>query len=111
MRQLLVNSFSELKPYKAALKEQLSYVESIVKDPDVPYQLNFLEHEPVYTKGRTFEAEHLLLSEIELRERGYDVAEVSRGGSVTYHGPGQLVIYLHIHLKELKLSLKKFLEI
>jgi lipoate-protein ligase B len=52
-----------------------------------------LEHPHVYTLGRRFSAEHLLLDRAGLARRGIEVFEADRGGSITYHGPGQLVGY------------------
>ncbi|MGC1406641.1 MAG: hypothetical protein WA938_07885, partial [Candidatus Dormiibacterota bacterium] len=52
--------------------------------------LLLLEHPPVYTMGRGGKAEHLLNGEEGLRASGAEYFEVDRGGSVTYHGPGQL---------------------
>jgi lipoyl(octanoyl) transferase len=52
-----------------------------------------LEHEPVFTMGRTTQAENVLLSADALRERGFEIYETGRGGDVTYHGPGQVVGY------------------
>jgi lipoyl(octanoyl) transferase len=55
--------------------------------------LILLEHPPVYTAGRRTDPSHLLLTESEMAERGAEVHPVDRGGSVTFHGPGQLVGY------------------
>lgn len=52
-----------------------------------------LEHPHVYTLGRRFSAEHLLADRAALASRGIEVFEADRGGSITYHGPGQLVGY------------------
>jgi lipoyl(octanoyl) transferase len=63
--------------------------------------LLLMEHPHVYTLGRRFAGEHLLLDEGLLAARGIEVHEADRGGSITYHGPGQLVGYLIIDLREM----------
>ena len=71
-----------------------------VHDGAQPNTLLLLEHSPVYTKGRLSKPEHILLSDEELRQKGIGVYEAARGGQVTFHGPGQLVAYPVVDLRE-----------
>jgi lipoate-protein ligase B len=60
---------------------------------DVQGQLILCEHAPVITCGRSSHLENLLLSEEERQRRGIELVEIARGGDLTYHGPGQLMVY------------------
>ena len=64
----------------------------------VPDTLILLEHPPVFTAGRRAKPHELLWSDDELAARGAEVHEIDRGGSFTFHGPGQLVGYPIIDL-------------
>jgi lipoyl(octanoyl) transferase len=64
------------------------------------HHLLFVEHPPVYTLGKSGSIDHLLLSEGELAEQGFTFERINRGGDITYHGPGQLVIYPIFDLDE-----------
>jgi len=75
---------------------------------DAPDHLYLLEHRPVYTLGNSADASHVLLSEEALREAGIERAATSRGGDVTYHGPGQLVGYPIVHLGEAGLRVVEY---
>lgn len=66
----------------------------------VPDIILFQENFPVITIGRAGSDEHLLISRESLGQRGIGLYNVSRGGDITYHGPGQLVISPILHLKE-----------
>lgn len=87
-----------LLDYKAALALQhrcLALRRDALLDRDVFF---LVEHFPVLTYGRRSGAEHLRVSREFLKNQGIAVFAVERGGSVTYHGPGQLVAYPLVHL-------------
>jgi len=75
---------------------------------DAPDCLFLLEHRPVYTLGNSADAANILYSEEALREAGIERAVTSRGGDVTYHGPGQLVGYPIVHLGEAGLRVVEY---
>jgi len=66
-----------------------------------------VEHPPTITKGRRGGSDEVVAPEVVLRARGVEVHETDRGGQVTYHGPGQLVVYPLINVE--KLGLHEFL--
>ncbi len=70
-----------------------------VHDGQTSNTLLLLEHPHVYTRGRLSRDGHLLASEDELASAGIPVYDTDRGGQITYHGPGQLVGYPVINLR------------
>ena len=74
----------------------------------VPDTLLLLEHRNVYTVGRRFNPDHVLLDTAGLREIGVPLVETDRGGEVTYHGPGQLVGYPIFSLRERGLGPRQY---
>ena len=60
------------------------------------------EHPHVITQGRNGKREHLLVGEHVLRQKGVEFYETSRGGDITYHGPGQIVGYPILNLSEIR---------
>src|SRR5687767_7961876 len=60
---------------------------------EAPDTLLLVEHESVYTAGRASDPTSFRVAPAELEAAGHAVREVSRGGDVTWHGPGQLVAY------------------
>jgi lipoyl(octanoyl) transferase len=75
---------------------------------DVPDTLLLLEHEPVLTLGRHSDPAHVLAGPDELAALGIEVVQVERGGEVTYHGPGQLVAYPVVRLRDHGLLIRPF---
>jgi len=74
-----------------------------------PDRLLFVEHEPVYTLGKAANPDHIVASDRYLRDEGIDVVEVERGGDVTYHGPGQVVGYPVLDLREHRRSVSWYM--
>ena len=68
---------------------------------ETPDELWIVEHPPVYTLGQAGKPEHIL------RDVGIPVVRIDRGGQVTYHGPGQVVIYLLLDLHRLKIKVRE----
>lgn len=71
--------------------------------------LVLVEHEHVITLGKSGDSANLLASEARLAELGIDLHRTERGGDVTYHGPGQLVAYPIISLRERGISLRDYM--
>lgn len=81
-----------LREYRSTLALQRTLHEAVATDRS-PQTWLVVEHPPVITLGRNADEKNILLSRELLSARGIDVVEVERGGDVTYHGPGQVVIY------------------
>lgn len=71
--------------------------------------LLIVEHPHVYTLGKSGDPKNLLLSESELKQRNIDYFPINRGGDITYHGPGQIVIYPIFDLENFEPDLGKYL--
>lgn len=74
------------------------------RGPGTTDELWFLEHPRVYTQGQAGKAEHILAP------GDIPVIQVDRGGQVTYHGPGQLVVYLLLDLTRRKLGVRSLVD-
>ena len=68
---------------------------------ETPDEIWIVEHPPVYTLGQAGKPEHIL------RDVGIPIVKIDRGGQVTYHGPGQVVIYLLLDLARLKIKVRE----
>jgi lipoyl(octanoyl) transferase len=81
-----------LRPYREVWELQHRLHERVREGRD-PDTWIVVEHPPVVTLGRQAKRENLLFSEDALAHRDIDLVKIERGGDVTYHGPGQLVVY------------------
>ena len=70
------------------------------RDPETPDELWITEHASVFTQGLNGRAEHVLNPE------DIPLVQIDRGGQITYHGPGQLVLYCLLDIKRLNLGVK-----
>lgn len=84
--------------YEPALKAMQRFTE--LRQENTADQIWLLQHPPVFTLGLNGKPEHLL------RDLGIPVVKVDRGGQITYHGPGQLVVYLLLDLQRLHLGVR-----
>jgi lipoyl(octanoyl) transferase len=74
-----------------------------------PDTIIFQQNDPVVTMGRSSDVTHLLKSVEQLRDLGIQVVDVDRGGDITYHGPGQLVISVLIHIRNYSMNVHQYL--
>ena len=93
-----------LKPYKQVWnlqkKLQNKLIDGVKRDC-----LILVEHEPVYTLGKNADPNHLLQS----RDKSINVYNIERGGDITFHGPGQLVVYPILNLAHYKKSISWYM--
>jgi lipoyl(octanoyl) transferase len=90
-------------PYEPTWRAMQRYTEQRVADS--PDQIWLLEHEPVFTLGMNADAAHLLAP------GDIPVVRIDRGGQVTYHGPGQLVVYPLIDVRRARLGVRDLVSV
>jgi lipoyl(octanoyl) transferase len=88
--------------YEPTWRAMQRFVDS--RDPEADDEIWFLEHAPVFTLGMNAKAEHLLAP------GDIPVVQIDRGGQVTYHGPGQLVVYPLLDLARAGLGVRPLVE-
>jgi lipoyl(octanoyl) transferase len=99
-----------LMEYRPAYSLQTRLVDYKWRNAGAPPVFLLVEHPPVFTLGRRGGREHLVVSEDFLKEQGITVEAIERGGDITYHGPGQLVLYPILHLREAGLAVIDYVE-
>ena len=94
--------------YNRALALQIDARERKIADPALPDPLFFVEHPPVFTLGKNGGRENLMVSDDFLDHKDVAVIQTDRGGNITYHGPGQAVLYPVIDLEKAKIGVADF---
>ena len=92
-----------LQDYTSTWQEMVSFTEN--RSDQTEDELWTLEHKSVFTQGLSGKPEHLL------RKSEIDVIQSDRGGQITYHGPGQLIVYCLIDIKRLGIGVKEMVRI
>ena len=91
--------FDELQPYEPRWHEMQQFCQQA--DDDTTDQLWLMQHQPVFTQGKAGKAEHIL------NAHNIPIVQTDRGGQVTYHGPGQLMIYTLLNVERLQLNTRQ----
>ncbi len=96
---LQIRRLPGLQAYEPVWQAMQEY--TALRDAGSADEIWLLQHKPVYTLGRNGKPEHIL------NPGTIPVVQIDRGGQVTYHGPGQLVAYLLLDLKRLRLGVRE----
>jgi len=107
-KKVCVADYLGIMPYELALKLQEKLMQARAEGiiPDV---LLILQHPPVFTIGRFRGKEDIIVPPETLAQEAIAVFHTSRGGGITYHGPGQLVGYPILNLKENRLGVREYI--
>lgn len=96
--------------YRDAHQFQVDCVQWRLLEKGRPDIFLVTEHPPVFTLGKRGGLGSLTVGEEFIKSRGVDIIPTERGGDITYHGPGQIVIYPIVHLREARLSVKTYVD-
>lgn len=88
-----------VEPYEVSFASMRAFTEA--RGPDTGDEIWLVEHPPVYTLGQAGDPAHLLVADSRI-----PLVKVDRGGQITYHGPGQIVVYLLLDLRRRKLMVR-----
>lgn len=100
---MIIKRLPELTPYEPCWEAMRLFTET--RTTDTEDELWLVEHEPVYTLGQAGKPEHIL------NPKNIPVVRCNRGGQVTYHGPGQVVLYPLLDLRRYGLYVKDYVRL
>ena len=104
-----ISKYGEILEIQESLFRQLTEAKKYKQEKKEAILIG--EHYPVVTLGRRAYEENVLVSHSHLKSNGIDIYHVGRGGDVTYHGPGQLIVYPIIDLEKYRLGVKDYVNI
>lgn len=98
--------------FEESMIQKLTFQKQISSEPDRRnFNLLFCEHPHVYTLGKSGVEQNLLIDSIQLQAKHAKFYKINRGGDITYHGPGQLVVYPIIDLEVFGLGIKNYIHL
>ncbi|WP_020589040.1 lipoyl(octanoyl) transferase LipB [Desulfobacter curvatus] len=97
-----------IRDYVQVLDIQTAAREEMIKNPGRGDRVLFVQHPAVYTLGKRGGRENLVVSEQFLAEKGIGIVQTARGGNITFHGPGQAVLYPIINLGRSRIGVADF---
>ncbi len=103
MTKLIARWLGVNQPYRDVWHAMKEFTQS--RDEHTPDEIWLLEHAPVFTQGQNGKAEHVL------NPGDIPVIQTDRGGQVTYHGPGQLMVYTLLDIQRLGLNIRELVSL
>lgn len=107
-RECIIYLFKEPVEYGYILDIQRDIVSKKISGSLKEDVLLILEHKPVFTIGKNGNRENLLVHDKFLQDQNIGLYHIERGGDITYHGPGQLIVYPIFNLKSPRIAVKEF---
>jgi lipoyl(octanoyl) transferase len=101
-KNIIIKKLSK-SDYQEIWQDMMDFTDA--RDKLTPDEIWLVEHSPVFTQGQAGKAEHVL------NPGDIPIVQTDRGGQVTYHGPGQLVVYPLIDLRRRKIGVRQFVTI
>lgn len=98
---VLIRQFNQIIPYQLVWKAMRRFTAQ--REPTTTDEIWILEHLPIFTQGLAANPKHILNTHEKI-----PLIQCDRGGEVTYHGPGQLIVYLLLDLNRLNLKTRSF---
>lgn len=107
-KKVYIAHYLGITQYEHALKLQQALVQARTEG-NIPDVVLLLQHPPVFTIGRFRGEKDIIIPPERLTQEGIAIFHTSRGGGITYHGPGQLVGYPILNLKEHRLGVPEYI--